>query len=110
MTSGRVSLNALPEVFVRGSGSLRLSSVGAGSGCSVAGRATLGSDLRFHATSYVAARVFPEMIFAVESFTALLADVLLLARVNDDMQRQLLLPFEGFHADLRIERLSRWFP
>lgn len=35
------------------------------------------------------------------TFTALLADVLLLARVNDDVKRQLLLPFEGFHANLR---------
>lgn len=58
-------LQFLPEVFVRGSGGLGLSRVIARS---VAGRSTaLCSYLRLDTTRYVAARVLPEMVFAVES-------------------------------------------
>jgi high-affinity K+ transport system ATPase subunit B len=92
-----------------------------GDNSAVGGR--LCGHFRFDATSDVGTSMLPKMILAVEAlkrnhecelsesiallslltFAALIADMFLLTRVNDVMQRQLLLALECLHANLKTE-------
>lgn len=45
--------------------------------------------------------MLPQMVLAVEAFSALLAHVFLLAGMNDDVQRELFLALEALHTNLK---------
>lgn len=55
----------------------------------------------FDTASYMRPEMFPQMILSIESFAAFLANMLLLTRMNDNMQSQLFLAFEALHAYLK---------
>lgn len=52
-------------------------------------------------------RVLPQVILAIKSLSALVANVSLFARMDDKVQRQLLLPFKGLQANRAHERSFR---
>lgn len=87
---------------------LLLHSIGvAGTTLLIDNRLILLAQLRFDTSRYVGACVLAQMILAVETLAAFIANVTLLTGVDDKVQRQLFLSFERFQTNSADER-SLW--